>query len=127
MPITYDIDTDRRVVIAASSGTLTETEIVAAATAAYKDPRFDPAFRAFFDHSQVSDWKVSSSFMTRMASARRRDDHSRTAVFVQGALGYGLVRAYQAFVDNGQVKVFTDRAEALAWLNEGVPPEQHIK
>jgi hypothetical protein len=113
-------------VIATSRGTLTEAEIQAAAKAALQDARFDPSHRAFFDHSRVTEWMVSTEFMTKLAAARKRSNDSRTAIFVQKPVGFGLIRAYQAFVDNGQVRIFTDRAEAVAWLNEGVPPGKHI-
>jgi hypothetical protein len=126
MPIIFDIDTDRGAVIATSWGTLTEAEIQAAAKEAFQDSRFHPAHRAFFDHSKVTSWKVSTEFMTGMASARQRSDSARTAVLIHGPLAHGLVRAYQAFVNYGQVKIFTDRSGAVTWLNEGVPPEKHI-
>lgn len=126
MPITYEIDPGRGAVIATSTGALFEPEIQAVAKAAFLDPRFDPAYRAFFDHSQVTDWHVSTGFMIEMARARQRSANSRTAVLVQGALGFGLVRAYQSFAESGQVRIFTVRGEALTWLNEGVPPERHL-
>lgn len=126
MPITYDIDTSCGVVIATSTGTLTEAEIAEVAAKGFQDPRYEPSFRAFFDHSAVAEWKVSTAFMTRLASARKRSDSSRTAILVTQLIGFGLVRAYQSFVDNGKVRVFTNRTEALEWLNEGVPPEKHI-
>lgn len=126
MPITYEIDPGRRAVIATSAGALFEPEIRAVAKAAFLDPRFDPTYRAFFDHSQVTDWQVSTGFMVEMARARQRSSNSRTAVLVQGALSFGLVRAYQTFVESGQVRIFTVREEALAWLNEGVLSEQHL-
>ena len=30
------------------------------------------------------------------------------------------------FVEKGVVEIFTDRAMAVAWLNEGVPPEKWL-
>lgn len=126
MPWTYTIDTERDVVFSTGIGVLTNEELVAGIRAVYADPRFRPDMRAFSDYSQVTDWKVSNEMVTSLASTRKFSANARAAFFIHGSLAFGITRMYQAWVDKGQVNIFTDRAEALTWLNEGVPPEKRI-
>lgn len=46
--------------------------------------------------------------------------------FSNSLFALGVGQYYQAFAQAGRVEVFTDRAEAIAWLNEGVPPEKAL-
>jgi len=44
---------------------------------------------------------------------------------------HGITRMYYAFRSENTPeslrRIFNDRAAALAWLNEGQPPEKHLK
>lgn len=126
MPWSYTIDPDRNVVMTKAVGIVTEDDLRLGAAKGYADPRFHPDLRAFLDYTDVTDWRVSTNFLTRMAANRRFSEKSKTAILAVGLLNFGMSRAYQAFADKGQVQIFTDRAEAVAWLNEGYPPEMHI-
>jgi hypothetical protein len=126
MPWSYDIDTGRSVVFTTGTGVLTGEDLAGGVRAVYLDPRFRSDMRALCDYSQVPGWQVSNELVASLASKRKFSATARTAFFVTGPLIFGIARMYQAWVDNGQVKIFTDRGEAVAWLNEGVPPEKHI-
>ncbi len=126
MAWSYTIDTDKNVAFTSGSGVLTDEEIFSGVMSLYSDPRFHPDLRGLFDYRNVATLKVSSEMMARLAAHRRYSDKSRTAFLVNGPLGFGLGRVYQSWIDRGQVKITYDRAEAVAWLNEGVPPEKHI-
>lgn len=120
------IDPDRNVVFTTATGVLTDDDLAVGVRTAYQDPQFHSELNGFFDYSGVTDWKVSNDFLIMLAAKRRFSAATRTAIFVRGSLGYGMTRVYQTWVDDGQVKIFEDRAEAVKWLNEGVPPEKQI-
>jgi hypothetical protein len=126
VPWSYDIDTDKDVAFTTGTGVLTDQEVFDGVMSLYDDPRFHPDLRGLFDYRGVGTLKVSSETMAKLAAKRRYSDQTRTAFLVNGPLGFGLGRVYQSWVDLGQVKITYDRAEAVAWLNEGVPPEKHI-
>lgn len=126
MPWSYTIKPELNLATTSASGIVTEEELLRGVLAAYSDPLFHPELRAFLDYSEPVEWRVTAEFLTRLASRRKFSAKSRTAIWAVGPLNYGMCRAYQGFVEDGHVKIFTDRAEALAWLNEGYPPEKHI-
>lgn len=126
MPWTYTIDLARNVVFTAGSGVLTEAEVETGVMSLYADPQFRPDLRGLFDYRGVETMKVSSEAMGRLAARRKYSANTRTAFLVKGPLGFGLGRVYQSSVESGHVKITLDRAEAVAWLNEGVPPEKHV-
>lgn len=126
MPWSYSINPALNLATTMASGIVTEEELLQGVLSAYADPRFQPEMRAFLDYSQAVEWRVSAEFLARLAPQRKFAAGSRTAIWAVGPLNYGMCRVYQSFVDSGQLRIFGDRAEALAWLNEGVPPEQHV-
>lgn len=126
MSWTCHFDTERDVFIATATGVITEQYLRENVRLAYQDPRFHPDLRCFLDYSGVTDWQIPISVLTDLAASRKFSGKSRTAFFVVGSLSYGMTRAYQIFVDKGVVQIFTDRASAVAWLNEGVPPEKWL-
>lgn len=127
MPWSYTIDPDRNVVFTTGSGVLTEEELLTGVTSLYADPQFHPDLRGLFDYRAVQELRVSSEMMERLAAKRKYSERARTAFLVTGLLGFGLGRVYQSSVDNAQIKISFDRADAVTWLNEGLPAEKHIQ
>ncbi len=126
MPWSYSIDSERNVVFTTGTGVLTEQELLGGLRSLYADPKFHPDHRGLFDYREVETLQVSNDLMASLAASRKYSARSRTAFLVNGPLAYGLGRLYQTWVQDGQVKIANERAEAVAWLNEGLPPEKHI-
>ena len=67
----------------------------------------------------------------RFAQSKAFAPRSRRAFLATTPLAFGLGRMYEIYASLGDtsapVRVFHDRAEALAWLNSDVPPEQVIE
>jgi hypothetical protein len=126
MPWSYAIYPELNLATTTASGIVTEEELLRGVLTAYSDPRFNPDLRAFLDYSQAVEWQVSAEFMARLAPERKFSANSRTAIWAVGPLNYGMCRIYQSFVDAGVVRIFSERADALAWLNEGYPAEKHL-
>lgn len=126
MPWSYTIDPKRNVIFTTGTGILTQEELAFGVKMAKQDPLYHPDLNAFFDWTKVTGWKMDSDFLARLVAARTFSGGTRTAMLASNPLGYGMCRIMEAWVSNGQMMLFTDRAEAVAWLNEGVPPEKHI-
>lgn len=126
MPWSYIIDHERDVVFTTAAGILTEEECYAGVMSLYSDPRFHPDLRGLFDYRDVVTLMLSSELMATLAAKRKYSEKTRTAFLVSTQLGFGLGRVYQSWVALGQIKICFDRAEAVAWLNEGVTAEKHI-
>lgn len=126
LPWSYTIDSQRGVVLTAGTGVLTEEELLQGLRALYADPGFKPELRGLFDYRSVEKLAISSETMATLARNRKYSAQSRTAFLVNRLLGFGLGRVYQTCVNDGQVMIAYQRETAVAWLNEGVPPEQVI-
>lgn len=126
VPWSYTIDTDKGVVFTTGTGNLTDQETYSGVMKLYADPLFRSDLRGLFDYRGVETVKVSSEMMTKLADKRAYSENSRTAFLVKDALGFGLLRVYQSWIAKGFVKIYYDRAEAVAWLNEGVAPDKVI-
>ncbi len=70
------------------------------------------------DYTEVIDWQVSCDFLRRVAGMRQLSDKSRTAIWITDPFAYGISRVYEAWVERGEVRIFSERADALRWLNE---------
>lgn len=122
----YTFDSEKDVLIGAATGILTAHELKTGVVAAIHDPRFHPDIRIFLDYHAVTQLAFSADTMEEMAKHRVYSAKSRRAFLVSSNLHAAFFGYYRAIVDAGRVEVFTDRAKALAWLNEGVPPEKNI-
>ena len=121
MAYRYSIDPAHRRIEIAFEGTLTPDDLSGIRADAVEDPGFDPTF----------DYLVDGSKVTRLAGVGTREIHflagNRSEVHVAGArralvapmdVGFGLSRMFQGMADTeGDVRVFRDYDEALAWLD----------
>jgi len=131
MPITYQIDHDRRLVHAVVTGTLTRDDAFGYQREVWSRPDVR-GYQQLVDASDVRHIDVpfpSSDVMQELvALAAAMDDpaiKSRFAIVATSAFAYGLARMYATYraLDPRSVKevaVFRTVDEALAWL--GVPP-----
>jgi hypothetical protein len=126
MPWTYTIDQERDAVLVTATGIVTGDELTAGAKTLAQDPGFHPDIRILLDYHAISELRVAYNVIETLASSRIYSEKSRRACYVQAGFGVGVGQYYQAFAQAGRVEVFTERAEALAWLNEGVPPEKTL-
>ncbi len=126
MPWEYTIDTSRNLGFVKASGVMTAEVLADGLRRASQDPKFHPDLNVFADYTEVTDWQVSTDFLSHLSNSRRLSDKSKTAIWTTGPLSYGMGRAFASWVNVGQVRIFTDKDEAWAWLNEGVPPEKAI-
>lgn len=127
MPWTYTFDSTRDVLIGTATGILTAEELKTGVMAVTHDPRFHPDIRIFLDYYAVTELALSAHTMEELAKIRVYSAKSRRAFLVSSALFAAFFGYYRNIVQAGRVEVFTDRATALAWLNEGFPTGKHIE
>jgi hypothetical protein len=130
MPFAYTIDVDRDVVFVLAEGTITDEELLAVVRAYTSDPRYHPAIRVFSDYSAVTHNGLTALSVRGLAKMVKPAPDSRRAVFVNELVAFGMVRMYQAYCQAHEMSYpvpFYSRAEALEYLNAGVPSERVIR
>jgi hypothetical protein len=131
MPWTYSIDKAREFMWVRASGVVTEAEVAIGAAKAVGDPDFGAHYRLLIDYSEATSISMSVDAVARFAQSKAFAPRSRRAFLATTPLAFGLGRMYEIYASLGDtsapVRVFHDRAEALAWLNSDVPPEQVIE
>ena len=87
----------------------------------------DPSLRVLIDENDLRPSFVGPGDIGRFAHAWRQGKAlraARLAVFVANIAMYGLNRMFQGVADaEGNVRVFHDRAHAMAWL-DGSPTDK---
>jgi hypothetical protein len=127
MPIEYEIDHDRRLVLATARGILTEDDIFGYQREVWS--RGDVAgYDELIDMSDVE--QIVSPQTSRImdlaglsASMDTRDTVTKFAIVAPGDLAYGLGRMYETYrslneKSTKQVGVFRSMQEALAWIGK---------
>lgn len=127
MPISYRIDPLKGVIVVTAQGVVTIGELLEAIEASVRDPEFRSDLRCLNDFSKATELILTASNLECLAEARTLAPKSRRALIATGALVFGMGRMYEAYVDmnnQGSIRVFSDRAAAVVWLNEGVPADK---
>ncbi len=119
MPVTYRIDKARRLLLLTATGVVTADEVRAWREAVHNDPDFSPDFRALFDGTAVTKFDLSTDDIHAMVAAAFFAPNARRAFVAKNRLGFGLARMFESLRSmKGEtgIRVFSDRAQALAWL-----------
>src|SRR5215467_2519085 len=119
MPIAYEIDQDRRLVVCTITGYCTRDEVLEFHARIRKDDRFDPSFSQLADGTGITGTDVTPSKMRGLAEKSPFSFNSRRAFVAHSQLGFGLWRVYEivrTLKGDRYVRVFKSRTEALAWL-----------
>ena len=126
MPFTYTIDREREAVFYSATGVLTDEIAQDLHSKIFQDPDFHPHFRVLGDYSGVSELQISAVTIASLAARSGFSKQSRRALLTQYGIISGTALFYTQNTPPGNARIFYDRAKALAWLNEGVPPEKVI-
>lgn len=125
MPWSYSIDPERGIIVATGTGVLTGDELMVGLANETRDPHFRSDMRYFIDYHAVTDVRVPASTMMQAAAHPAFSTGMRRAFYVSSGFFESALK-FAKLSANGPYEVFTDRASAVAWLNEGVPPEKRI-
>jgi len=125
MPITYSIDSRRRIVWATASGRLSDQDVLAYQVAAWEQA--DTAgYDELVDLTAVTQVEMVSpeklaELAQRASQSDSRQHPGRLAIVGTSDLHFGVGRMYQTHRSlvpggNKEVRVFRQREEALIWL-----------
>ena len=124
MPVSYQIDKARRLVISTASGFLTAADILAHQRQLLGDPDFDPTCSQIVDCTAVTGIDLSADDVRAVTATTIFSAHSRRAVLVTTDELFGFFRMFKMIREgHGEygIQVFRDRDEALHWAI----PEEH--
>lgn len=125
MPITYEIDEPRAVVLTTATGILTDADILAHKSRLLHDPKFHAGMKELSDLRWIDRLDVTPEgiqAMLRHDAEHGTELHAhRMALVASEDVVYGMARMYQSQVERvvAGVGVFRDMNEAMAWLGIG--------
>jgi hypothetical protein len=120
MPYNYRVDIERRLVITTAWGAVTGAEALEHQHKLLNDPAFERDFFQFIDVADVTEIHIDRATVAHLARIDVFSAKSRRAFFAPSLLAFGMSRMFIAFREGSggreQMKVFSDRKEALQWL-----------
>jgi hypothetical protein len=122
MPTEYTIDPEKRRVTTVGRGTLVFSKMMASAEAMKNDPALDPSYTELVDITDVEVVDLTAEQIEALAGIRIFDAASRRAIVAPRPLYFGMARMYEAHHSakaEANIRVFTDREEAVKWLDGG--------
>ena len=118
MPVSYLIDTTRRIVFSRGWGVLTDAEIAAHPHALRADARFEAEFNQIVDFRALTEIRVSSGGVREVARMSPFKRDARRAFVVATDEAFGLTRMFGFFTDSSHEKfaIFHEIEPALEWI-----------
>jgi hypothetical protein len=123
MPYSYLIDLERGVVFSKIWGTLTDDEVADHATGLREDPRFDPELDQILDMRELSELKVTSHGIRKLATLVPFDPESRRAFVVGTGQAEGLSRVLFTYTEAGVDQYTLFRSLEPAMESVGLDPK----
>jgi hypothetical protein len=120
----YKIDEQQQVVWSRCTGILSDQDILTQQAALRADKRFRPTMSQLVDATDVTEVAVTVEAVNQMGQSTLFAPAAKRAYVVTMDALYGMIRMYelhQAARGSESVRVFRDRAVALAWLGVGEP------
>ncbi len=120
MPMDYEIDAGRRLVVTRCTGRVSDADIIAYAERIGGDPQFPVEFYSLVDTSEATEFDISVELIRDMIRNRRTPTPLRRAIVApqRKTLAYGLSRLSAAHLQarGDEVMIFETSEEALKWL-----------
>jgi hypothetical protein len=120
MACSYEIDKQQQLVISTASGLLTAEEMFEHQAKLASDQNFHPDFSQLLDFTAVTGVKVETNDVERLAQRKLYSADARRAFVATNTLQVGLIRMFETYRElaggREQMKIFSDRDEALRWL-----------
>ncbi len=119
MPISYEVDKQRRLVVCTASGVVTAGDVMEFHERIVKDNDFNSSFSQLVDCTAITKTNISPKGMRALAEESSFSTDSRRAFVADSPLGFGLSRVYEivrSLQGDKHIRVFRNRADALTWL-----------
>jgi len=118
MPADNRIDLSTRVVYSRAWGIVTNEDLADNRVALSRDPAFAPDLAQLYDCTGVTEVKVTSEALLRLALTSPFAPTARRAIAVSSEVAFGLARMYAQLSGREEViQVFRDRPSAVQWLD----------
>ena len=122
MPIRYQIDVARRLVVTTVQGEVSAEDLRLHAEAMASDPRRNVPLDELVELSCATESPVASQTLREFARLMRAEDHNtpgtRLAFVAPATAAFGMVRMFEAYREHPsfEIRVFRDGADAQRWL-----------
>ena len=122
MPVTTEIDSDRKLVIHAVEGEVTAGNWVSAISERLAHPDFEPGLGVLWDFANAPDGILSSRDLRGMLEYGRQEGHAarmgRIALFTPRPAQFAMANSVEQMSDGlaVELRAFRDRTEAINWL-----------
>lgn len=119
MPISYEIDKKRRLVITTASGPFSADDIRRVRSKLLRDPDFDMTFSELTDLTKVTRADITGDLMRLLVRSGSFSQESNRAFIARQEMIDGLARMFEVhcnFRGDERIGVFHEVHEALAWL-----------
>jgi hypothetical protein len=119
MDASYEFDSERRVVIIAIHGELTDQGLLEGYDRLVGDPRFSSHYDELVDLRAATGGEVTAEgVLALVARPAEFAPTSRRAIVIRSDLGFGMARMYEILRggEAGNVRVFRDLDAAKQWL-----------
>jgi hypothetical protein len=122
MPAFYKIDKEHRVVLSTASGVFDLAAALAHQDQLLADPDFDPSYSQLLDYSHVTEVRIDTNDVRKLAERSVFWPCSRRAIYVTRDIEYGFARMFEMLRENAGekgIRVFRDLDDALTWIFTG--------
>jgi hypothetical protein len=119
MPVTYEIDKERRLVITTAWDPLTLADALGHQERLLKDPDFDPSFSQIMDLTRITEFALEANDIRRVAERNVFSRESRRAIVVSTNLLYGFGRMFEILREiagETGIRVCRELDEAVDWV-----------
>ena len=119
MTLSGTIDVSRGLIVTRASGILTLEDVLSGRAELHSNPDFDPRYYDLFDLREVTEIRISSAEMARIAATSMFARGVCRAFVVKTQVQYGMARMFSGLAEphDQNVFVFRDLAVAEAWLS----------
>ncbi len=122
MPAFYKIDKEHRVVLSTASGVFDLAAALAHQDQLLVDPDFDPSYSQLLDYSHVTEVRIDTNDVRKLAERSVFWPCSRRAMYVTRDIEYGFARMFEMLRENAGekgIRVFRNLDDALTWIFAG--------
>jgi hypothetical protein len=129
MPFTCQVNAKANYALVHGSGRVTAQEYLDIIEEMYAQPGFNPLMRNLVDLKDVTENLITLEALETTAKVSRFHPKARRAVIVGSKIDFHLAREHQTLLSlhsKSRTRLFQKASDALQYLNEGLPKEEHI-
>jgi hypothetical protein len=121
MPSSYEIDKQKRLVVATAWGVCTIDDVLQFRKRVLSDRDFDPSFAQLADLTHITKVEMTPDEIRMIAAVSPFSSNSRRAIVAQDHIVFGFSKMFgilRGLRGEKLLRVFRDRSEAMEWLLE---------